>query len=70
MKTLRTSLKRYFLTGLLVITPIWGTVLILKTLFVIQTVAPFRGPRGLSFSGGVGLFGDFLGVLRVDRVDF
>ncbi len=34
MKTLRASLKRYFLTGLLVITPIWGTVLILKTLFV------------------------------------
>ncbi|MGH7204901.1 MAG: DUF502 domain-containing protein [Nitrospiraceae bacterium] len=34
MKTLRASLKRYFLTGLLVVTPIWGTVLILKTLFV------------------------------------
>ena len=34
MKTLSASLKRYFLTGLLVITPIWGTVLILKTLFV------------------------------------
>lgn len=34
MKTLRASLKRYFLTGLLVITPIWGTVLILKTLFI------------------------------------
>ena len=33
MKTLRASLKRYFLTGLLVITPIWGTVLILKALF-------------------------------------
>jgi len=32
--TLKTSLKRYFLTGLLVITPIWGTVLILSTLFV------------------------------------
>ena len=31
---LRTALKRYFLTGLLVVTPIWGTVLILKTLFV------------------------------------
>jgi uncharacterized membrane protein len=31
---LKASLKRYFLTGLLVITPIWGTVLILKTLFV------------------------------------
>jgi len=34
VKTLRASLKRYFLTGLLVITPIWGTVLILKTLFI------------------------------------
>jgi uncharacterized membrane protein len=34
VKTLRASLKRYFLTGLLVITPIWGTVLILKTLFL------------------------------------
>jgi uncharacterized membrane protein len=32
--TLKTSLKRYFLTGLLVITPIWGTVLVLRTLFV------------------------------------
>jgi uncharacterized membrane protein len=31
---LKTSLKRYFLTGLLVIIPIWGTVLILKALFV------------------------------------
>ncbi len=34
MNTLHASLKRYFLTGLLVITPIWGTILILKTLFV------------------------------------
>jgi len=34
VKTFRASLKRYFLTGLLVITPIWGTVLVLKTLFV------------------------------------
>lgn len=31
---LKIALKRYFLTGLLVVTPIWGTVLILKTLFV------------------------------------
>ena len=31
---LKASLKRYFLTGLLVITPIWGTFLILKTLFL------------------------------------
>ena len=34
MTALKTSLKRYFLTGLLVITPIWGTVLILRTLFL------------------------------------
>lgn len=34
MKTVAAALKRYFLTGLLVITPIWGTVLILKTLFL------------------------------------
>ncbi len=33
MKRLRAALKRYFLTGLLVITPIWGTILILKTVF-------------------------------------
>lgn len=31
---LKTSLKRYLLTGLLVITPIWGTILVLRTLFV------------------------------------
>lgn len=34
LKQFRASLKRYFLTGLLVITPIWGTILVLKTLFV------------------------------------
>jgi len=34
VKAFRACLKRYFLTGLLVITPIWGTVLVLKTLFV------------------------------------
>ena len=34
MKALRASLRRYFLTGLLVVTPIWGTILVLKTLFV------------------------------------
>lgn len=31
---LKISLKRYFITGLLVVVPIWGTVLVLKTLFV------------------------------------
>jgi uncharacterized membrane protein len=30
---LKTALRRYFLTGLLVVIPIWGTILILKTLF-------------------------------------
>ncbi len=34
MFMLKTLLKRYFLTGLLVIIPVWGTILILKTLFV------------------------------------
>ncbi len=34
MKSFRAALRRYFLTGLLVVTPIWGTILILKTLFV------------------------------------
>ncbi len=29
----KTAIRRYFLTGLLVVTPIWGTILILKTLF-------------------------------------
>ena len=31
---LKGPLKRYFITGLLVIVPIWGTILVLKTLFV------------------------------------
>ena len=30
----KASFKRYFLTGLLVMIPIWGTILILKTLFM------------------------------------
>jgi uncharacterized membrane protein len=33
-RVLSVSLKRYFLTGLLVVVPIWGTILVLKTLFV------------------------------------
>lgn len=35
------SIRRYFLTGLLVITPIWGTYLVLKTL--LQTLDSFVG---------------------------
>jgi len=30
----KVALRRYFLTGLLLVTPIWGTILVLKTLFV------------------------------------
>lgn len=41
MGALKAALKRYLLTGLLVITPIWGTVLILRTLF--ETVDGFIG---------------------------
>ena len=33
-RMVQASLKQYFLTGLLVMIPIWGTILILKTLFV------------------------------------
>jgi uncharacterized membrane protein len=31
---LKTALRRYFLTGLLLVIPIWGTILVLKTLFI------------------------------------
>ena len=34
LKQFRSSIRRYFITGLLVITPIWGTYLILKALLV------------------------------------
>jgi uncharacterized membrane protein len=34
LKRIRSSIRRYFITGLLVITPIWGTYLILKALLV------------------------------------
>jgi uncharacterized membrane protein len=33
VKQFKSSIRRYFITGLLVVTPIWGTYLILKTLF-------------------------------------
>lgn len=47
MKSVAAALKRYFLTGLLVITPIWGTILILKTLFL--TVDGILGDMLASF---------------------
>lgn len=40
-KQVRNLLKKWFITGLLVITPIWGTYLILKTLF--RTLEGFLG---------------------------
>lgn len=36
IKQFRTSLKRYFVTGLLIIIPIWGTYLVLKTLLSVM----------------------------------
>jgi uncharacterized membrane protein len=36
IKHFRTSLKRYFITGLLVIIPAWGTYLVLKTLLSVM----------------------------------
>jgi uncharacterized membrane protein len=67
--TLKTSLKRYFLTGLLVITPIWGTFLILRTLFV--TVDDILGdalaqvlPRG-AYIRGLGIITLLLLILTV-----
>jgi uncharacterized membrane protein len=36
IKHFRVSLKRYFITGLLVIIPIWGTYLVLKTLLSVM----------------------------------
>jgi len=67
VKTLIALLKRYFLTGLLVITPIWGTVLILKTLFVAvdgilgNVLARFLTPN--SYVPGLGILALLLLIL-------
>jgi uncharacterized membrane protein len=67
VKSFRASLKRYFLTGLLVITPIWGTVLVLKTLFVTvdgilgDAVARFLPREG--YIPGAGILALFLLIL-------
>lgn len=34
IKKFKTSIRRYFITGLLIVIPIWGTYLVLKTLLV------------------------------------
>jgi uncharacterized membrane protein len=56
-------LKRYFLTGLLVVVPAWGTFLILQTLFVTvdNLLSDLLGPAAKSDVPGLGVL--FLVVL-------
>ncbi len=57
------SIKRYFFTGLLVVIPIWGTVLILQTLF-----AFLDGILGNFFSGLTGWDVPGLGIVMLVAV--
>lgn len=52
----RGLIRRYFITGLLVIVPIWGTYLILKTLFVAMegVLGNFMKRQGLYYIPGFG----------------
>ena len=59
----KASLKRYFFTGLLVVTPIWGTFLILQTLLTF-----FDGIFGDLFSGLTGWYIPGLGILMLVAV--
>lgn len=62
MRRLRAALERYFLTGLLVITPIWGTVLILKTVFdSLDGILGDMIPKSVTF----GYSGPGLGVVAL-----
>lgn len=56
----RAKLKRYFFTGLLVVTPIWGTFLILQTL-----LAFFDGIFGNLFSDLTGWYIPGLGIVML-----
>ncbi|HIB53699.1 MAG TPA: DUF502 domain-containing protein, partial [Nitrospirales bacterium] len=56
----KASLKRYFFTGLLVVIPIWGTILILQTLF-----AFLDGILGGLFSGLTGWYIPGLGIVML-----
>ena len=56
----KAKLKRYFFTGLLVVIPIWGTVLILQTLF-----AFLDGILGDLFSGLTGWYIPGLGIVML-----
>ncbi len=59
----KVSIKRYFFTGLLVVIPIWGTVLILQTLF-----AFLDGILGNFFSGLTGWDVPGLGIVMLVAV--
>ena len=56
----KASLKRYFFTGLLVVTPIWGTFLILQTL-----LAFFDGIFGNLFSDLTGWYIPGIGIVML-----
>jgi len=61
----KAKIKRYFFTGLLVVTPIWGTFLILQTL-----LAFLDGIFGNFFSGLTGLYIPGLGIVMLIIVVF
>lgn len=60
-------LKRYFITGLLVITPIWGTYLVLSTLlkFLEGFLGDFLKSIGRFYFPGMGIISLFLLILLV-----
>ncbi|MFQ5949803.1 MAG: hypothetical protein ACE5J1_03865, partial [Nitrospiria bacterium] len=55
--TLFNLLRRYFITGLLVVVPIWGTYLILKALFVTMdgVLGDFMKSLGVFYIPGFGI---------------
>lgn len=55
--TLFNLLRRYFITGLLVVVPIWGTYLILKALFLAMdgVLGDFMKTQGLFYVPGFGI---------------
>lgn len=63
--TLLNLLRRYFITGLLVVVPIWGTYLILKALFlaVDGVLGDFMKTQGLFYVPGFGIIILFLLII-------
>lgn len=58
-------MRRHFLTGLVVIVPVWGTFLILKTLFTTldSALGNLLGPGASSSIPGLGAFALLLAIL-------